>query len=56
MKVLIEKNGQTLGFIYQDALGHFWYVLGSPNQPTYQSAKCNSVQEGFQRINNAVTQ
>lgn len=52
MKTLVKKGQKIIGFTYQNPTGECWFAFGKPSQVSYISFKCNSIEDGINKINN----
>lgn len=49
MNTIVKNGKKIIGFAFEHK-GEFFYAFGKPSQSNYLSFKCNSIEEGVEKI------
>jgi hypothetical protein len=44
---LVKRERRTIGFVYQDSTGQYWYAFGRPSAANYIAFACRSLEHGI---------
>lgn len=52
MKTIVKKGQKIIGFTYQKTSGEYYFAFGKPSQSSWIEFKCNSTDDGINKIKN----